>query len=709
MALNNQPATLGKLTAFKENPFPVHITIDDSYTIVEPVTVEIWTDDVLQEGLTVSATVTGQDIDFELSVEQLRQIDSSKLYIVSDSGVDKRYVFGAPLVTTMDPFIPTPNTTAYQVNEIGVIKVSVWSDAVNALIAQEQANIATAKANIATTQATIASNAAADVNTRFGALLNDFGTTLADPSQIEWINTGGTLTATSVTGGAANATARTITISNGSSGANAALEWTFDYSNLDYLAVNDPIQIRLKLTESDFNTIAPDTVVITMTVDGSPVDISGYTFTPYGDSGLVFEVIIPRVVGSLTEVPKIKVAIKSDAPTQSPGKTITWDSLGYYSDKYLFTQGVNQIAQTNADFYTLFPHQELSSTYAIMDSGGVTDITPWLQDYIADAVAKSGRMEFKRNAQHYVATKVDILGGLEMHGHGAIFIANNSEVFTVKTTERLWAHHMMIRRNNTSVNATSFKFDPGYTNEDSVLERIYFYNLPNHLPIDYVKRLKVRDCRFVSGQQGVVMGAVAQDSVSDVELLRNIFDTVFLIGISSATANNLTIGNNTFGKYSASAFYGGRCVQVAITAGTHKNLQILNNTCEAFTEYAYRIAVSSGATLDRVQISGGSCRDESSSTTSSPMRITTTSGGVLTDLNVSAPLQLVSKYIGIDIDAVTNAVVTGVNIRQHTGTFALARGMSIINSTYLPKGNTCVGFPGGNPNLFTGSTLLTEN
>lgn len=704
MALNNQPATLGKLTAFKENPFPVNIVIDDTYTIVEPIGVEIWTDDVLQDDST-SATVTGQEIDFELSVEQLRQIESSKLYITSGAGGSKRYIFGAPLVTTMEPFVPTPNTTAYQVNEVGEVRVSVWSDAVNALIAQQQATIATTQAGIATTNAGIATAAAADVTTRFQGFVNQFGDELSDQSEIEWIEVGGLMAGTSANGGTANTTTRTISITNGSTGRTSSLTESFDLDNLDNAAVGDISKIRLKLSELIAGTIDSSTVVITMAVNGANHPIT-YSFLDYGDTGTVYEAIISYTITDLAADLEIKVAIKSDAPVQSPATSITWDSTGYYLDKYLFEQGIDKVAQTTSDFYALFPHQELPSTYAIMDGGGVTDITPWLQDYIADAVAKSGCIEFKRNALHYVATKVDILGGLEMHGHGASIIANDSEAFTVKTTERLWAHHMIIRRNNSSLNATSFKFDSGYSNVDSIIEHVHFYNLPNHLYLDYVKKFKLLDCRFTSGQSGVIVGSVAQDSVSDMEILRNIFDTVFVVSITSSTGNNLTIAHNQIGKYSASSFYGARCIQVAVSAGTHKNVQLLNNTCEAFTEYAYRIAASSGATLDRVLISGGSCRDDSTSTTSSPMRITCASGATFTDLNVTGGLQLITKGNAIDIDAVTNAMVTGVNIRQHTGTYSGSRALNITNSTYLQKSNTGVGL--ANANVFTGSTLLTE-
>lgn len=135
--MNNQPAKLDKFVAFRENPFPVDIVLPDVFEITEPVTVELWVYDVLQD-VEIPVTVDGQTVSFELTVEQLRLISEGYLYVLFDG----QYVLGAPIGTTMDASIPTSRTIATDVPTIGIIRVSVYSDAYSAQVATEQAEVA---------------------------------------------------------------------------------------------------------------------------------------------------------------------------------------------------------------------------------------------------------------------------------------------------------------------------------------------------------------------------------------------------------------------------------------------------------------------------------------------------------------------------------------------------------------------------------------
>lgn len=540
--------------------------------------------------------------------------------------------------------------------------------------------------------------------------LNAFGTTLVDPSEIAWIDTGGSMGGTSANGGTVNTTEKSISIAASQTGRNAFLEKTFTLANLENLVVGDEIQIHLRLTESLIETIDNDTVVITMTAAGANVDISGYTFAPYGDSGLVFDVIIPYTVTSLSAEMKVKLAIKATAPVQPSATKITWDTIGYYSNKYLFLQGIDQLEQLKTDFYNLFPHQELASTYAILNANGTTDVTARLQEYLNDAIAKSGVIEFKKassgTAAHYVAGKVDINGGLEIVGNGAIFTANTSEIFTIKTAQRIHAHHFTVQRisGNTSTTATSFKFDSQYVNLDSVFEFITFAGFYTHLNLDYAKRIAIQNCNFVNSQNGILMGQIDATSVSDISIIQNRFDTAFQYGVSSLSGNNLLIQANKFGNYSGSQFWGGRCIMINPSSGNHSNIAILDNLLQVFTDVGIRLAIGNGA-IEGVEIGGGRIIDGSTSTTSKPIWISIGTGGTITDLNIH-DVQIATKLNAIDVSSVTNLQLIGNNIRKHTGTFASSRGMNIQNSTYLSKGNTGVGL--ALANVYTGSTLLTE-
>lgn len=542
--------------------------------------------------------------------------------------------------------------------------------------------------------------------------LDAFGTTLVDPSEIAWIDTGGTMGGTSANGGTVNTTEKSISIAASQTGRNAFLEKTFTLANLTNLEVGDVIKIHLRLTESVLETIDNDTVVITMTADGVNVDISGYEFDSYGNSGMVFDVNILYTVTSLSAQMKVKLAIKSTAPEQSELTKITWNTIGYYSNKYLFLQGIDQLAQLKSDFYTLFPHQELPSTYAILDSSGTNDVTSQLQDYINDAIEKSGVIEFKKltasNASYYVAGQVKIEGALEMVGNGARFRANTAEIFTVKTAARIYAHHLTLMRaaGNTNNSATSFKFDLTTTtiNQDSVFEFIKFIGFYTHLNLDYFKRAVIRNCDFINSQNGILMGQIDPTSVSDISIIQNRFDTAFQVGISSLSGNNLLIQENKFGNYSASQFYGGRCIVINPSSGNHSNISILDNWLQVFTDVGIRVAISNGS-MEGVEIGGGRIIDGSSSATSKPIWISTGAGGTITDLNIH-DVQIATKLNAIDVSNVTNLQLVGNNIRKHTGTFANSRGMNIVNSTYLSKGNTGVGL--GQLNVYTGSTPLTE-
>src|SRR5690606_17286547 len=123
--------------------------------------------------------------------------------------------------------------------------------------------------------------------------LNSFGTTLVDPSEIDWIDTGGTFAGTSANGGAVNVGERSITITGNSSGQNAYLEKTFFLSNLVNLEVVEANQNHLRLTKTVYAINKNSTVVITMTTAGVNVDIEGYSFLPYSTSGKIFVVYIP--------------------------------------------------------------------------------------------------------------------------------------------------------------------------------------------------------------------------------------------------------------------------------------------------------------------------------------------------------------------------------------------------------------------------------
>lgn len=152
MALDNQPFKLPKFVAFRDNPFPVNIQVEAGYTLETPVAVEVWFYNFIDEGLVVPVTITTTSISFTFSIAQLEYIENSggvcSVYIVFNQGeVNKRYVFQADMVITLDGSVPAPDTITIPVPEMGIIKVSVWSDSSNAQIATQQAQIATQKAN----------------------------------------------------------------------------------------------------------------------------------------------------------------------------------------------------------------------------------------------------------------------------------------------------------------------------------------------------------------------------------------------------------------------------------------------------------------------------------------------------------------------------------------------------------------------------------
>jgi hypothetical protein len=546
---------------------------------------------------------------------------------------------------------------------------------------------------------------------------HDFGKELTEPGEIAWIDTGGQISGntTPVDGGTADTTNRTLTIAMGQKGVGAFLEQSFGLSNLPNLEVGDAIQIHLRLSETVLDTIDSNTVLITMTANNNPVDISGYEMSPYGASGLVFDVVIPYTITSLAAQLKVRLAIKASAPTQQAQTVITWHTIGYYADKNLSLAAIQQLAQMKSDFvelknnyYNLFPHQELASTYVSLNGGPTTDVTQQIQDLVNDAVAKSGVIEFKKNAVLYTAGHVNIDGALELAGHGAKFLANTTEIFTIRTANRIHAHHMWMERAATSSSstATSFKFDPAYSNQDSVFEFITFNNFTTHLNLDYAKKAIIRSCNFFDSQYGIAIGQVNASSVSDITISENRFERPLVVGINSQSGNNLVIQGNRFEKFGTSSSFGGRCIVVNVSSGIHSNLGITDNLFNVFTDAGIRIAANNvGTLLEGIEIGGGRLIDNSTSLFSRPIWITSFSGSIISDLTIH-DVQVVTKQAGIEVSGAANVQLIGNNIRKHTGTFNNSMGLRILNSTYLSRGNTGVGLFMAND--YAGSTILTE-
>lgn len=133
--MTNGPTKLKDIEVFTENPFNQTIELRDDVVIEAPVTVEVWYNGVNQPSVVVTPTVVGQVITFGLSVAQLRLLPAKNASI--NVKFDDLYVIQQKVFPTKTAALPTPVVDVYTANASIVYRVSFYSDATNAALAQE--------------------------------------------------------------------------------------------------------------------------------------------------------------------------------------------------------------------------------------------------------------------------------------------------------------------------------------------------------------------------------------------------------------------------------------------------------------------------------------------------------------------------------------------------------------------------------------------
>lgn len=517
---------------------------------------------------------------------------------------------------------------------------------------------------------------------------------LAD-RQIIWSpNVVANVSGTPAGGGQVDAAKKTITIPVGQSGAGSFLGKSFNISQFTNYNPGDEIWIRLLLTESATALLG---VITAVTLKSGATDVTppaaNIILRSYAENPAWFELIIPYTLQSASEALEVLLSIKTAAPPQStPEKKITWESLNVFNatDGYTTAIDVVDSGVRKAEYVYAFFERAARVSKAI--DNGTTDNTQILQTEINDAIETSGELLFLQKNTILVKGTLNVNKRLAIKGKGTTFQIDNpvanKELFNINTAERFECSDIVIIPKAANLHPTSFKFS--IVNYDSVLDHVTFKNLPEALYVDNVDGLLLKNCLFVGGEEGLLIGHIAPTTTRNVTVDRNRFESNSEKNIWARASNNLTITRNLFKKNVDPLLgHSKRNIVIDLLGETNDNLRIVENTFQSFTEYSVRFYTSNAGQLNNTVVSGNTFRDLSSSTTSGPILITglnphPANPPYTIDSLMIQNNHITNKTAAIQINDVTNLNIAGNNFIKEVGATSVAVGF-ILNRCPDPK------------------------
>jgi hypothetical protein len=136
--MNNQPAEITDLIAFRDNDFPVHIEMEDGIPVENPVVVAIAIDEEIRTDIYILTASTPTTIDFTLTKAQLALIPAGRQKVTVYVKFAGKTVFTMPLKVTMDGSKPGPRSKTVSFPAVGTIRASVYSE-IGAIVKSEEA------------------------------------------------------------------------------------------------------------------------------------------------------------------------------------------------------------------------------------------------------------------------------------------------------------------------------------------------------------------------------------------------------------------------------------------------------------------------------------------------------------------------------------------------------------------------------------------
>lgn len=413
---------------------------------------------------------------------------------------------------------------------------------------------------------------------------------------------------------------------------------SFQTSILTNYEVGDSIKIRLLLTENKPILIGNITA-ITLTSGGVNVPLAPEDIVtrPYPEDNLKIEVIISYVLQAADEALAVKLSIITGNPPQSGERKITWESINVLNETQAYVAATGVVNEAVRKIEGIYPFFERSAVISMADTNTAIDNKARLQDEFEDARQKSGVIILP-NGTITISDTLEINGALYIKGRENTIInpttsSSNKSVFEIKTADSIQCESFAVHRSTTNTSLTSFKFNAGLVNKDSVFKRVTFSNMTNGLILDYVDGLVVEDCLFLKGDKGLILGSVAPGSVKNVTVQQSRFEGNTVNGISSTAATDLIIAGNIF--RAGTNGHIARCISIIPSGGTssmpitYDNTVIRENAFRSFTQHAIRVAAADYSRLSALEISGNYFRDESAATDCSPIFL---SGTLLTGI-----------------------------------------------------------------------------
>jgi hypothetical protein len=688
--LTNQPDSLGKVTAFQERPFHFNIDFEEGYVIDEPVLVEIWTYETMVDN-TTPVIVDGQNVSFTFEVEQLREFSETKIYLKFDGDIK----LASNIIPTMDPAYPSEHSVDVVLNDVpGIVKVSVWSDRGNALLAQQAAADAEA-ARDETIEAMV------EVSDRVPKFLNDLANKIMLDRDTEYTDVSGALTSSGgATGTTVNTGTKAITITSGNSGSGAFMRQAFDLSVFDEVRITDKINILVRLTETESGTITSSSLGVRLYINGV---LSGVTSTApalYDAATKTWQIQMQPAVGALTDEYEVEVYMKVGAPVQAATTVITWIELGANQDKYVFEDAVDYIDESLRALDSIRVTFDDQPVVTAIDMTGLTDVTAAWQEEIDRAINTSGKW-LGRVGTPMVTAPLNITGQLVIEANGMdvnvaiptpLAPTAGAELFFISTVKPVKIYDLLARRliGNPSHQPTWCRFDPLVINKGSKFERCAVYNMPRGMTVDYCDGLEISNFYFGGGQfYGLRAGYASPLLTTNLKVHRSSFDTYLDVSAQVASLNGFEFLWNDIFSTSGSTF-SGRGLDMAPGTGTHKNVRVLFNKIRVFREYGIALIAPNGSPVNDILIGNNFLDDRTPDATDASSRPIHIAGNTknITMIDVLAN-HIFTKEIGIWMD---NARLVGIHQNKIArsnvgGVYATSQGIFGSNLEYLSSNN----------------------
>ncbi|QRQ99723.1 hypothetical protein [Dyadobacter sandarakinus] len=648
--MDNQPIRLDKVfTAFKLNPFDVQIDLEEGFSVSGPVTLELFYDGVAQPDVVVPVTVSGDQISFTFTPEQLQAMPTKGAQFFIKYGGE--YHFEAPIVTTLNGALPTSRAISVTTPLSQVIRVSAYND--------------------------LGLSASAAVQNTY---LKDLASATLEDVDQEWEEVTSTTAGTSANSATVNPTTKVISLTASATGVGANLRQTFNLTNFTDLKKGDVITIMGQWKESITNAINTERFKMTLIANGSAVSVFPRVkqLTP-----TVLQYEADYTVQTISDSLEVRFTIGAGNTAFGSTNTYTWVFLGIGYDKQKF----DQFSRLNADavkktLNSLYPFYERSPKISKASGNGTIDDSAIIQDEINDAIQTSGKYEFRRGQVSKVLSPLSIKGGLHIYGYNRSGARINGDtagmnVFEIDTTSSVWFSHFEIGR-SANVTATAIKFLSNVINRRSLIEDMRFTSVKG-LEVFSSDGLEVWKSEFQGPQNPVTIDTSAGvGTVSNALFNWNKFIDCDKNAFDIYSASNLTIANNEC--RSTGTTYIDNFARLSLKyVATNKGLFLFGNNVSGIQNNGLVVSTDADVFLKRLEAYDNTFECQAAASSANCISLTATTSNGIEDVSVESN-KLYNKLYGVTGTNIKNFIFGGGRVIGD-GT-AGSRALNLTNASY---------------------------